>query len=349
MTESQKWWMLASGTIVATLCYLLAPILTPFLVAILLSYLGNPVIMLLCEKGVKRTIAVVIVFIALFAVLILTPLLMLPLIEHQFITLAQRWPDYVDFIQEVLLPRLQAIGGGDTSLDMGVLKQAIAEHWQVLGGSAAKLLSTVSRSGMVLLAWAANLILIPVVTFYLLRDWETILQAIKRLLPRSSTGIITRLASECDDVLAILLRGQLLVMLSLCVIYSTGLWLAGLELALLIGLFAGLVSFVPYLGMILGLSIAAIASYVQFHDLTHLLPVIAAFSVGQILEGFVLTPWLVGERVGLHPVLVIFAVMAGGQLFGFFGVMLALPVAAVLVVLLRYLQQRYLQSSSYSD
>jgi len=346
MTESQKWWTLALLLAVSGLCYLLAPVLTPFLIALLLAYLGNPLIILLCQRGLPRTVAVVLVFVVLFVVVLALPLLLLPLLEHQLTMLAARWPDYVDWLQQVVLPRLQALLG-TTTVDISVLKQAFSDHWQLLGGGMADLLGSVSRSGLVLLAWLANLVLIPVVTFYLLRDWQPLLAAIEGLLPRSSTKVINRLARECDEVLATFLRGQMLVMLALGIVYSGGLWLAGIELALLIGMLAGLVSFVPYLGMIIGLAVAGVASFMQFHDLAHLLPILAVFGVGQLLEGFVLTPLLVGERIGLHPVAVIFAVMAGGQLFGLFGVLLALPVAAVLVVLLRYVRQRYIASDAY--
>lgn len=344
--EAQKWWILILFLTTAGLCYLLVPILTPFLIALLLAYLGNPLINILCRLGMPRTPAVVLVFVMIFAVVISLPLLLFPLVEIQIRMLATRWPDYVDWIQQVILPRLQSIAGA--TVDVSILKQAFSEHWQALGGGFAQVVASVSRSGMVLLAWLANLVLIPVVTFYLLRDWQRLLSAIETLLPRSSAAVIVRLAQQCDEVLATFLRGQMLVMLALGIIYSSGLWFAGLELALLIGMLAGLVSFVPYLGMIVGLLMAGIAGYVQFHDLGHLLSIAAVFAIGQLLESFVLTPWLVGDRIGLHPVAVIFAVMAGGQLFGLTGVLLALPVAAVLAVLLRYVRQRYLESDAYA-
>ncbi|MBI4005194.1 MAG: AI-2E family transporter, partial [Gammaproteobacteria bacterium] len=209
-------------------------------------------------------------------------------------------------------------------------------------------ITKITQSGQVLLGWLAYLLLIPVVTFYLLRDWDILVNKIHELIPSQYSQLVTRLARDCDDVLAEFLRGQLLVMLGQGIIYSIGLWLAGLEVALLIGMLAGLVSFVPYLGFIVGISAAAIAALVQFNDVIHLVYVILVFGIGQMIEGMVLSPWLVGDRIGLHPVAVIFAVMAGGQLFGFFGVLLALPVAAVIVVLLRHLRSHYLQSSFYT-
>ena len=216
-----------------------------------------------------------------------------------------------------------------------------------MGGIAAGIMKSVTQSGLVFLAWLANLVLIPVVTFYLLREWDVLVARVGELLPRRVEPTIAMLARDCDEVLGAFFRGQLSVMLALGIIYSAGLWLVGLDLALLIGLVAGLLSFVPYLGFALGLLMAVIATVAQYHDLFHLVPIVLVFGVGQMLEGMVLTPYLVGDRIGLHPVAVIFAVMIGGQLFGFFGVLLALPVAAVVMVLLRYAHRQYRDSELY--
>ena len=167
-------------------------------------------------------------------------------------------------------------------------------------------------------------------------------------MPRPYERLVIKLAKQCDEVLAEFLRGQLLVMLALAVLYSVGLWIVGLEFFLLIGMLAGLVSFVPYLGFIVGIGVAGIAGFMQFHDIIHLVYILIVFGVGQIIEGMVLSPLLVGDRIGLHPVAVIFAVMAGGQLFGIVGVLVALPVAAVIVVLLRHVHERYLESNLYT-
>jgi predicted PurR-regulated permease PerM len=160
---------------------------------------------------------------------------------------------------------------------------------------------------------------------------------------------VVRLVREIDAVLAEFLRGQLTVMAALGTIYIAGLWLVGLQLAFIVGLTAGIVSFVPYLGVIVGVIIAGLAALLQFQDVLHVIGVVAVFGFGQILEGMVLSPLLVGDRIGLHPVAVIFAVMAGGQLFGFIGVLLALPVAAVIVVLLRHSKQEYQRSDLYAS
>lgn len=340
------WLVAGAGT--GIIIYLLAPILTPFLVATLLAYLGNPPVERLTARGLPRTAAVVLVFFIIVILLLLVPVVVFPLLERQVVLLIQRWPDYLDTLQARIIPWLQAHAGiAAQPLDLGIIKKALIEQWQQAGGIAAQAALAVTQSGLALLQWLINLILIPVVTFYLLRDWDTLRLRVTALLPRTIEPAVTRMVRECDEVLATFLRGQIWVMLALGVIYSVGLWLAGLDLAFIIGMSAGVISFVPYLGLIVGVLAGGIAALAQFHDLTHLLAVAAVFVVGQLIEGLVLTPWLVGDRIGLHPVAVIFAVMAGGQLFGFVGVLLALPAAAVIAVLLRHFHQRYIRSELY--
>jgi predicted PurR-regulated permease PerM len=191
-------------------------------------------------------------------------------------------------------------------------------------------------------------VLVPVVTFYLLRDWDLIVARFRELLPRRHAEKFIELTLECDDMLAAFIRGQLMVMFALSTIYTIGLAMIGLELSLLIGIVAGVVSFVPYLGLIVGIGLAGLAAFFQFHEWLPIVMVVLVFGVAQVVEGVVLTPRFVGERIGLHPVAVIFSVLAGGQLFGFIGVLLALPAAAVIMVLLRYAHRRYLTSQIYS-
>jgi predicted PurR-regulated permease PerM len=191
--------------------------------------------------------------------------------------------------------------------------------------------------------------MIPIVAFYLLRDWDNLVARVRDLVPRRWLPTVTTLAGETDQVLAAFIRGQLSVMAALAVIYSLGLWIAGLDLALLIGLLAGLVSFVPYLGFIVGILAASLAVLVQTHELLPLVWILLVFGAGQMLESMWLTPWLVGNQIGLHPVIVIFAILAGGQLFGFVGVLLALPAAAVLAVLARHALRHWLNSRLYLE
>lgn len=348
MTTADRWFWLLLASIVGVLIYLLAPVLTPFMIAAILAYLGDPLVDRLELYKIPRTFAVVIVFfvLTLFAVLVL--LFLVPLLQRQLVTLSDKIPAYFDVIQQQLLPWFNTHFHLDLQLDSATLKSSLQSHWKEAGSLARTLTVYITHSGALIAAWIANLLLIPVVTFYLLRDWDILVARIRKILPRKSEPVISRLARSADEVLGAFLRGQLLVMLGLATIYSLGLWIVGLDLAFLIGLIAGLVSFVPYLGFIVGIVMAVVAALMQFHDGIHLLYVVIVFGVGQAMEGTVLTPLLVGDRIGLHPVAVIFAVLAGGQLFGFLGVLLALPTAAVVAVVLRYLHERYQDSSLYS-
>lgn len=350
MTGTRNIQILTIIVVVGLLVYLLAPVLTPFMVAALLSYLGDPLVDRMEDRGLPRTLAVVVVFVLLIVIVFVTLLLLVPAIGNQFEVLAKKLPAYLDWLQVNVGPWLrQNFGVESSALDWSTLKSALQEHWSQFGGVAKNVITWVSHSGMALMAFVANLVLVPVVTFYLLRDWDRLVAKVGDLLPRKWEPTVVKLAKESDEVLGAFLRGQLLVMLALAIVYTVGLMWVGLELALIIGLVAGLVSFVPYLGFIIGILAAGIAAFMQFHELFYLLWVAAVFGVGQALEGMLLTPLLVGDKIGLHPVAVIFAVMAGGQLFGFVGVLLALPVAAVIMVILRHSQEIYRQSGLYSE
>jgi predicted PurR-regulated permease PerM len=192
-----------------------------------------------------------------------------------------------------------------------------------------------------------NLVLIPILTFFYLRDWDLLVTKIASLVPREHIETVDRLARESSAVLSGFLRGQFLVMAILGVLYGAGLWMAGISLGLLIGIIAGLATFVPYLGPTSGIILGVLAALVQYGDVQHVMYVLIVFGIGQVIESYFLTPRLVGDRIGLSQVAVIFAVLAGGQLFGFVGMLLALPVAAVANVLLRYAHERYVQSDLY--
>lgn len=349
MTDLQRLMILIVLLAAGWLLYRLAPVLTPFMVSAVLAYLGDPLADRLERRGLSRTLSVVVVFVVMALLGVTFLLIMIPLLQKQAMVLIERIPQGIQWLQERVLPYLLALPGlADTTIDLDTVRQAVTEHWQQVGKAVTRVLAEVTASGQALFAALAYLLLIPVVTFYLLRDWDVLVGHVHALIPRSVEPTVVRLTRECDAVLAQFLRGQLLVMLGLAFIYTIGLWIVGLDSAFLIGMLAGLVSFVPYLGFIVGIVLAGFAALIQYGDAVHLLYVVAVFGVGQLIEGFVLSPWLVGDRIGLHPVAVIFAVMAGGQLFGFFGVLLALPVAAVVLVLLRHSQELYLQSSFYT-
>ena len=350
MNESPRWPILFALGAIGWLIYLLSPVLTPFVAGALLAYLNDPLVDRLEAAGLKRAWAVVLVFAGVSLAAVLFILFLAPMLEHQFDSLIDNLPVYTAWFKSKVLPWAQAKFGVKLKLNsLDQIAALLGSNWRQAGGLAANLFSSLSHSGAVIAAWLMNLLLIPVVTFYLLRDWDVLVVKVEELLPRIYAPTAARLAKESDEVLSAFFRGQFAVMLALGFIYSTGLWLVGLDLALLIGMLAGLISFVPYLGSIVGVLSACVAAIAQFGEVSALWPVLAVFGVGQLLEGMVLTPWLVGDRIGLHPVAVIFSVLAGGQLFGFLGVLLALPLASVVMVLLRHVHDLYKESHLYGE
>ncbi|MGK0297953.1 MAG: putative PurR-regulated permease PerM [Gammaproteobacteria bacterium] len=348
MSDSQKWLIIASLSISVWVVYLLLPVLTPFVISAFLAYLFDPLVDQL-EKKLSRSISVLIIFALIMLLALGVILVLIPILQSEISTLIRRIPDLVQWLERDFLPQISAMLGTDVnSLDIDSVRNSVQENWRNIGNVAGFLFLQFTSSSQAFIAWLAYFLLIPVVTFYLLRDWDGIMQNIKLLIPDRYKKTTIGLGQECDSVLSEFLRGQFLVMLSLSFIYTAGLWLAGIEYSFLIGLLAGLISFVPYLGSVIGICVAGVVAFFQYHDVIHLVFVALAFGVGQSIEGMLLSPWLVGERIGLHPVAVIFAVMAGGQLFGFTGILLALPVAAILLVLLRFLFEEYQTSEFYS-
>jgi len=350
-TLARRWQWLLIAVIVGWLIYLLAPVLTPFVCAALLGWLGDPWVDRLERTGRSRTTSVVLVFTLMILLLVLALIILVPMLEEQVVELAASLPSYRDWFVQTALPWVERHTGLELVawLDPDRITEWIRGHWQQAGGVAATFFGYLSRSGFAMMAWIANLVLLPILTFYFLRDWDVLVERVASLVPRDHIGTANRLARESNDVLGAFLRGQFLVMLALGAIYAIGLSVVGLKLGLLIGIIAGLISFVPYLGTATGIVLGVIAALVQSGgDWTLVALVLVVFVIGQMLEGYVLTPRIVGDRIGLHPVAVIFAIMAGGQLFGFLGMLLALPVAAVANVMLRFAHERYRQSTLYA-
>ncbi|SNX60039.1 Predicted PurR-regulated permease PerM [Nitrosomonas ureae] len=342
-------WWLVLACVAGGLIYLLSPILTPFLLAAVIAYICNPMVSYMADRKIPRTVGAVLVMLLLLGVFAALILIMVPLFEKEANRLLDKMPTYLDMLKNHVIPWLESRLDINLQPDMNVLREALSEHWKSAGGVAAKMLPSLTSGGMAVVEFVVNLLLVPVVLFYLLRDWDMLIKLIDEMIPRYWHDQISQLARETDRILAEFLRGQLSVILLMSICYITGLWLAGLEFALPIGLVAGILVFVPYLGMIVGLMLATFAAMMQFQDWSGVITVWAVFGIGQMLEGMLITPWLVGDRIGLHPVVVIFALMAFGQLFGFFGILLALPVSAVMLVWLRHLRQRYLGSDLYNS
>lgn len=330
------------------LIYFLNPILAPFLAGIIIAYLGDPLVDKLEEVRIHRSIGVLLVFLAFAAVIGAATLVILPLMVRELADLVGSIPSFLAWLQETASPWLVTRFGIDPfDVNLDNVANRVMGSWQKTGGIVGAVLARVTQSGFAFLGFLGVLGLTPVVAFYMMRDWDLVMARIVAMVPRDMEPSFIRLCKECDEVLGAFLRGQLLIMFLLGVVYAIGLYAVGLELAILIGMLAGLASIVPYLGFFVGIIAATVAAMFQFQDPVYLVYVGIVFLIGQALEGWVLTPWLVGDKIGLHPVAVIFAVLAGGQLFGFVGILLALPLAAVVMVFVRYLYTRYLGSEYY--
>ncbi len=339
-SENRINWLIATA-LTGWLLYLLAPVLTPFVAAALLAYIGDPLADRLQRLKFPRTIAVVSVFLLTFLFLALLVLLVLPMIRTQVSALMQALPGIILQVEQVWLPRASDLLGMAPDSDIG-LAAFLSRYSEMAGTWGARAFLSLTKSGGAVFAALLSLFLIPILTFYLLRDFDSIVKRLGALVPHANRETVFKLARDTDDVLGAFLRGQILVMFALSVIYSAGLALVGLKYAIAIGVVAGLVSFVPYLGFVFGIALAGLTVAMEPNPLWMLAGVVATFVIAQLIEGSFLTPKLVGDRIGLHPVIVIFSIAAGGQLFGFFGILLALPAAAVLSVLVRFAYDRYL-------
>lgn len=348
MTTLQKTFALLLVAITLVLIYFLQPILGPFLAGIIIGYLGDPIVDRLEKLGLSRTLGVLLVFLVFGTLFVAALLIILPLIASELGALIRDIPAFLVWLQETASPFLVSKFGIDPfDFNFDSMAHQVRDHWQQAGGVIGAIVARMTQSGFAFLGALGVIGLTPVVAFYIMRDWDDIMTRIREVLPREIEPTFVALCHECDEVLGAFLRGQLLIMFLLGCAYALGLYFIGLDLAILIGMLAGLASIVPYLGFFVGIIAAAVAAMFQFQDVTMLGYVALVFAAGQALEGWVLTPWLVGDKIGLHPVAVIFAVLAGGQLFGFVGILLALPVAAVVMVFIRHLHASYIHSDYY--
>ena len=327
--------------------WLLAPVLTPFIIGAVLAYVLHPLVERLARRRVPRVVAVALVEVVAIVIALAVVLLIVPILSKQLPLLREQIPLFADRMNGALTPILSRFGF-DVALDTASIKAFVLKYLNAnLEDWTTTALSSARIGGSILLAIVGNVFLVPLVLFYLLMDWNHLRQRLGSMIPprfRESThGFI----DECDSMLGQYLRGQLSVMVALAVYYSVGLTLFGFDLAVPVSVFTGLAVFIPYVGFGLGLTLALISGVLQFSGWHGLLGVAVVFGIGQLLEGFVLTPRLVGERIGMNPLTVIFALLAFGHLFGFVGVLIALPVSAVLVVAVRRLRELYLASELF--
>ena len=346
-TQRQSLTWLAIGAATLAAIWLLAPVLTPFLIGAVLAYVLHPPVERLVALRVPRVLAVAVVELAAIVVLLAVLLLIVPIISKELPLLREQIPVLADKLNTGLAPWL-AKYGINVSLDTASIKAFVLKYMDAnLEEWLATVLSSARIGGSILLAIIGNAFLVPVVLFYLLMDWPNLVRRARDMLPPRMREQTDGFVQECDTMLGQYLRGQLLVMLIMATFYSVGLALFGFELAVPVGVFTGMAMFIPYVGFGIGLVLALLAGLLQFASVYGVLAVVVVFGVGQLAESLVLTPRLVGERIGLNPLMVIFALLAFGHLFGFVGVLIALPVSALLVVAARRVKVVYLESRLY--
>nr|WP_315598435.1 AI-2E family transporter [uncultured Cupriavidus sp.] len=339
-------WIVVAAALFAVILAL-APVLTPFLVAFIFSYILNPGVDWLQRRRVPRFIGVALMIGLLGVILVLLALLLIAVLQREIPQLREQVPLLLQKLNSVLAPKLADLGVR-VRFDFPGLRRMLQDRFAASPEDLLQVLfNYVKVSGSALMEVAGLLFIVPILMFYLLMDWHMVMRRIERLVPRRWVPKVHELSAETDALLSQYLRGQILVMVILAAIYSIGLTIAGFDVGIPVGIFTGLAVFIPYIGFGIGLTLAIVAALLQFGSWYGLGAVAVVYGIGQFVESFYLTPRLVGERIGLHPLVVIFALLAFGQLFGFFGVLLALPTCAVLLVGARQLRRVYLASDLY--
>ncbi|MFQ5984961.1 MAG: AI-2E family transporter [Alphaproteobacteria bacterium] len=343
----QLWVWLGLLAVFLLVVYLLGSVLVPFVAGMAVAYFLDPVADRLESWGLSRTVATAVITLAFFVVVGLGAFFLLPLIQEQLVAFVARMPAYVEALRAELMPVAEGLLATLRPEDVERVQEAVGGFSETAVGWLAGLIEGLWRSGLAVVQLLALLVITPVVAFYLLRDWDRFVERVNGWLPRQHADVIREQLRLIDQRLAGFARGQVLVCLILAAYYGGGLSLVGLEFGLVVGLAAGLLSFIPYVGSLTGITVSLVLAFLQFDEAVTIVLVVAVFAGGQVLEGYVLTPRLVGKRVGLHPVWVLFAILAGASLFGFVGVLLAVPTAAVIGVVVRFALSRYLASPLY--
>lgn len=351
MTRQEKVAVFWAATVAAlVLCFFLfRPILLPFVAGAAIAYLLDPVVVRLERRGFRRGVATVILLIVMMLLLLAIAVLVVPLLLDQTISLIRGLPNFVARLQELFGSVLDSDWARFLGLDPDSIRTSVSNFLSQGVELTTTVLSSLWTGGLFVVDLASLLIVTPFVAFYLLRDWDTIVAWIDGLLPRDEAGEVRRLAHAIDGKISAFVRGQFIAGILLGIFYSVGLVAIGLNYGLLIGMASGVLSFIPYLGFTIGFIASIVVALVQFWpDWLWLLAVVAVFMLGQLFEGYVLQPFLIGKSVGLHPVWLLFALFAFGYLFGFLGLLIAIPAAAAVGVVANYAIERYRKSAIYN-
>lgn len=350
MTTKDKliFWLIGF-TLLGAFLYMISGILLPFIVAVMVAYFLDPAADKLEEMGLSRGVATFTITISFFMLVTMAAILIVPVLYHQLLLMLQKVPDYIAMANERLLPSFSALL---EQFAPDLIKKVEASASQIslyILSFLTTIMANVWNSGLALINLFSLLFVTPIVAFYMLRDWDNLLEKVKSWLPAGSKKVIIEQANEIDKTLSGYIRGQTNVCLILGVFYATGLSLAGLEFGFVIGLVTGILSFIPYVGLLFGFVLGVTIAILQFGDVLNVSIVATIFILGQVIEGNFITPKLVGDKVGLHPVWIIFGMMAGASMFGFLGILVAIPVTAVIGVFVRFSLAQYLKSPFYNS
>lgn len=339
------------GSLVLAVCIWLivkiSPILTPFIAAAILAYILNPMVEKLSDRGIRRPLASMLVMVMTLTLLVVFLMIIIPMLINQFQNLMGKMPQLVEFVQARIVPWLNSHLNQHISLNAAAINKFISSNSEGIKAALSNWMPTLAHQSSNVFTFMANMVLLPILLYYILLDWTRWRFGFRAMIPRRYINDVSRIMTELDRVLGEFLRGQIMVMLIMGLLYGTGLALTGLENGFAIGMLAGLLVFIPYLGMFTGLLLATIAAVLSFNSWVGLVMVWGVFAIGQIAESYFVTPKLVGERIGLSPLGVIFALLAFGQLMGFVGMLLALPMAAICLVLFREALRTYFASDIY--
>ncbi|MBF0251217.1 MAG: AI-2E family transporter [Alphaproteobacteria bacterium] len=346
--ERQVWFWLIGLLLTLAALYVLSGVLTPFVAGLAVAYFLDPLADRMEALLKSRSAATALILLAFFVVVAAVGVALFPLLQNQVTGLVARLPEIVESARGFIEPHLKHLESELGAEHVKQIKDAAGGFTGAAVTWVGNVLKSLFLGGKAFINTLSLLLIMPVVAFFLLRDWDVLVTRVDDLLPRASAETIRGQFRVIDATIAGFVRGQATVCLALGTIYATGLTMVGLDFGLLIGLATGLMAFVPYVGMMIGLLVAFGVALMQFSDLSSFLLVAGVFGVGQTIDAAFLTPNLVGGRVGLHPVWIIFALMAGGALFGFTGVLLAVPVASVIGVLVRFAIGRYQASTLYT-
>ena len=345
--------ILAGIALILWVLYLLKPVVLPFIGAFLIAYLFSPLVDKLHKIGLPRWMSISFVFVGIGVVVTIAIWYLMPLVWKQLMYAKTSIPAGIHWVNYTFLPWLShTFNLVPMEIDTDQISKAVMDYIQTnySADSIQSVVLKVAQSGLNFIQIGGTVVLIPIIAFYFLLDWDRMLESLRRLIPRPYEESTLKIVGECHSVLGAFVKGQFLVMFLLGVVYAVGLQLIGLEVGLIIGMIAGLASIIPYLGFGVGIIAAVIAALFQFGlEWTHLALVLVVFMIGQAIEGYILQPFLLGDKIGLSPVAVVFAVLAGAQLAGFLGMLIALPVAAIIVVLLRHAREWYEKSQLYDS